>query len=696
MPCKRFSLTAVLCAALLATVAGMPAQAAAEPVPVAHERLWMGAAWYPEQWPEARWDRDLALMQQAGFNVVRIGEFAWSRMEPSEGHFDFGWLDTAIRKAGEHGIKVVIGTPTDTPPAWLTSRYPDTLRVDADGKTMEHGGRRQFSNSSPRYREFCRKIAEALASRYGHNDNVVGWQIGNEYTEESFDAATKKQFQDWLKARYHTLDALNAAWTTTYWSQSYSAWEQIPMNALAGNPGLMLDRKRFVTTTWVDFQKVQSDALRAHADPRQFVTTNLGGLGWADRFDRYAVSRDLDLISWDDYVGSGHLDVARNAATHDLVRGWKRQNFWVMETQPGTVNWAPVNNPLYRGETRAMAWQAVGHGADAVLYWQWRGALNGQEQYHGSLVGADGEPLPVYGEIQRIGKDFAVAGKALAGTSPRADVAILQSYDSRWAIDFQPFQRNYDQIAVLLDYYRPLVRRGHTVDIVQADAPLAGYKVVFAPSLNVIDEPLARHLADYVRAGGHLVLGPRSGMKDAFNRLNVQRQPGPLAETLGGRVAEFYALDETVPVSGEAGNGTASIWGEQLEARAKDTRVLLRFGSGEQYYSGEPAAIERKLGGGAIAYLGALLDPALMQSFVDRQLDEAGAKASLPPVPEGVEVMRRHGADHDVLIFINHGKAAADVKLPTSMSDLLDHDRSLRSLRLAPQDVAVLRAPVVP
>lgn len=377
-------------------------------------------------------------------------------MEPEEGRYELDWLERAIAQAAAHHIVTVLGTPTDTPPAWLTQKYPDTLRVDANGRRAEHGGRRQFSYVSPRYREFSRRIVEKLAARFGRNPNVVGWQIGNEYTEDPFDDHARLGFQQWLAAKYKTLDALNEHWATAYWSETYTRWDQIPLAAPRGNPGLLLDYRRFVTDVWRDFQRNQLDVIRAHADAAQFVTTNYGGLGWANRFDRHTVAADLDLISWDEYVGQGHPDADYNGAIHDLARGWKRQNFWVMEAQPGFVDWAPVSNSLDRGETRAMAWQAVGHGADCYTFWQWRSALNGQEQYHGTLAGPDGEPVPIYEEIRQLGREFAATSAALAGTAPVSEAAILHDYDSRWAIDFHPQTQRYDQLQVLLGYYHPL------------------------------------------------------------------------------------------------------------------------------------------------------------------------------------------------------------------------------------------------
>lgn len=656
--------------------------------PEQFDRLWLGSAWYPEQWPESAWGRDLDLMAGAGFNVARIGEFAWSTMEPREGRFELDWIERAIRQAEARDLRIVLCTPTDAPPAWMTSAYPDVRRVFSDGRYAEHGGRRHFSISSPRYRRFCRRIASELARRFGDEGSVIGWQIGNEYTEESYEAAAREGFQEWLRDKYGTLDELNRVWTTAYWSQTYTAWSQIPFHAGRGNPGWMLDAKRYITDTWLAFQRNQLEALREAIAPHQFVTTNLGGLGWADRFNRAEISRELDLITWDNYVGQGHIEPNRNSASHELVRGWKRQNFWVMEMQPGSVNWAPVSNALYKGETRALTFSAVGHGADGVLYWQWRNALNGQEQYHGCVVGPDGEPLPIYSEMQRIGEDFRRATAALRGTTPVSEVALVHDYDSRWAIEFQRQHRDFDVVGVLLEWRAVLNARLQAVDIVEPIAPLSQYKAVFAPSFNLITDAQAQLLLDYVEAGGRLVLGPRSGMKDEFNRLRPERQPGPLAGALGARVEQFYALDEEIAVTGEAGDGTARIWAEWLEPDAPDTRVLLRYGEGAQWVAGKPAVVERDFGRGRIAYVGALLDRDTLMHVLQPYIRDI--EPTFGPLPAGVDVMRRRGAGRDVFVLINHARDPRRVDLPERMRSVLEGGEVRDTLELGPQGVAVL------
>ncbi len=649
----------------------------------------MGVAWYPEQWPESRWEEELRLMEAADLKVVRLAEFAWSRMEPSEGHYDFDWLERAIGLAARHHIVSVIGTPTATPPAWLTQKYPDTLRMEPNGQRVTHGNRAHASVTSPRYLEFCRRIAEQMAIRFGHNPNVVGWQIDNEYGYAlmSYDSVTREKFQDWLKAKYKILGNLNTHWTTAYWSESYDNWAEIPIPVGGHNPGLMLEWKRFVSQEWDEYQRNQIDVIRKHADPRQFITGNL--MGFFDGFDHYQITAPLTFASWDDYVGSGHVDPAYNGLAHDLTRGFKRQNFWVMETQPGAVNWAPLNNFLNRGEARAMAWQAIGHGADDVNYWQWRSALNGQEEIHGVLVGPDGTPVPFYDEVSQTAHEFAQVESSFRDTIPVSQVALLYSYDSHWAIQFQKHTEKYDDIGLLKSYYRALRQLSQSVDVVSAYAPLDSYKLVVAPSLNVLPKDLGDHLLEYVRNGGQLVLGPRSGMKDEFNALLPQRQPGYLAEALGARVEQYYALEKEFPVSGTWGTGSASIWADQLKARVPDAEPLLKYGKSNGWLDDQPAAVTRSYGRGRITYIGAILDDKLMAAAAEWMVQKSGVTPVFGSLPEGVEVSRRTGGGKQVFILINYGQDSRRVTLPHPMKALFEN-KQVEMLELAPYGVSVL------
>jgi beta-galactosidase len=651
--------------------------------------LLLGAAWYPEQWDEATWESDLSLMEQAHIHFVRVGEFAWSTLEPSEGNFQLDWLARAVRAAERHHIAVVLGTPSAAPPAWLTQKYPETLRTDANGRKDGHGNRQQFDWSDPKYRELAARIASKMAERFGHDANVIGWQIDNEYANESYSEIDRTRFQQWLKAKYKTLDNLNKRWTTAYWSETYQSWDQVPIQSTYGNPGLLLNWREFVTDTWRSYQRNQLDAVRAHADPRQRITTNM--MGWFNAYDHYTVAQDLDFASWDDYIGTGQMDPAENGARHDLTRGFLRKNFWVMETQPGFVNWSANNNALNKGEVRAMAWNAIGHGSEAVEYWQWRSALNGQEQYHGTLVGADGKPVPLYSEVQQLGADFEKAGDALAGTTVESDVAILQDYESRWAIDWQKHNHAFDPVQSLLSFYRPLHALAGSVDIVADTAPLTRYKLVVAPALNLLTPAAVANLEAYVRSGGHLVLGQRSAMKDEDNTLFRQRQPGPLAELLGANVAQWYALDKPVPVSGTWGVGESKIWAEQIAVQSPETKTLMTYGKSNGWLDDQPAAVTRKVGQGSITYLGMSLEGATADAAAKWMLAEAGVAPALPKVPEGVDIAIRSGGGKKILILTNYNAAPQTVQLASPMHEILT-GTTASAITLPQYGVAVLTA----
>jgi len=651
----------------------------------------VGVSWYPEQWPESRWEADVALMKQANVGVVRLGEFAWSRIEPSEGNYDFAWLDRAIALAEKYGIPVVLGTPTAAPPAWMSSKYPDILRVEEDGTRAEHGNRQHFSFSSPRYRQFARKIAARLSERYGKHPNVVGWQIDNELMIPSFDEATKANWHAWLANRYGTVEILNAKWGTAYWSQTYNDFSQVPLRTKNGNPSLLLDVQRFFSSTWKSYLSDQVQEIRARRRADQPITTNT--MNWFPGFDHYRLHEILDFASSDDYEAAGRYDWVDNAARHDLTRGFKERNFWVMEAQPGSVNWWVLNRSLDPGQLRERAWQAVGHGADAILYWQWRSSLGGQEQYHGAIVGADGKPNPIYAQVALTGAEFERAAPYIGGTAPAARVAMLQDYDSRWAISFQKHHQDFDPITQFNAFYRPLQIKAQAVDILAASAVLQSYKLVVAPALNVMTERQAADLSAYVRGGGHLVLGPRSGMKDETNLLQPARQPGPLHDLLGAVVAQYYALDAPAPMSGELGKGQATIWAETLDVSAPDARVVMRYDTTGSWLDGKPAIVTRRVGAGSITYVGAWLDAPLMAALAERLLKDADVRPIVPGTPDEVEIAERSGAGKRILIAINHAKEARTLLLPAPMKNILRTDPAKAKYLIEPHGVLVLVDP---
>ena len=687
--------SALLLALLAVTIAVRGQKPAAPSNQQAPPPLLLGSAWYPEQWPEERWEADLTLMEKAHLHLVRVGEFAWSTLEPSEGKFDLDWLERAVNLAGQHGIYTVLGTPTATPPAWLTEKYPEVLRVDENGHRDEHGNRLQYNWSNPKYRALSREIVRELAVRFGRNPYVIGWQIDNEISQTSTDDGTRQQFQDWLRRRYGTLTALNARWTTAYWSETYTDWSQIPIpkhgGVDSGNPGLLLSWREFISDTWRSYLLNQTDVIRPIADSRQFMTTNT--MGFFQYYDHYVTESVLDLAAWDDYMPDGKIDPVFNGMAHDLARGFKHKNFWVMETQPGFVNWSNVNVPLRPGDERALVWHDIAHGADAVNFWQWRSALNGQEQYHGTLIGPDGTPVPLYPEVQQIGKELEQLGPVLADTHVVSEVALLHSYESRWAIEWQPQSVKFDPIQEMARYYAPLRRSVESVDIVSPEADLSRYKLVIAPALNVITAKVAENLIAYVKAGGNLVLTPRSGMKDGDNSLRVERQPGPLSALLGGRVEQFYALAAPVVVDGDMLHTDASIWAEELSVSSPETKVILRYGKSNGWLDGKPAVISRRIGRGSITYVGTVFDETAMRTLTGWLLAQSHVTVAPLLVPDGVEASTRVGKDRMVHILVNFADKEVTVHLPSTMKDEMYTGHNVQQIVLPVSGVAVLSEP---
>ncbi len=657
-------------------------------LPPLPQRLHLGAAYYPEHWPAARLADDIRLMQAAHLTVVRMAEFAWSTLEPVAEVFDFAWLDQAIDQLAAAGIATVLGTPTAAPPPWLTTTQPGVVAVEANGRRAQVGNRCHYCVNAPRFHAATQRIVHAMAEHFGPNPNVIGWQIDNEFNRVCYCDRCQAEFQQFLAQKYGSLDALNQHWSTRYWSQTYSAWEQIPMPVGPHNPSLMLELKHFVTASYRRYQKLQLDGLRPHLRPGVWVTHNF--MGWFDGFDHYALAQDLDLASWDWYVGTGHHDPAASGAIHDLMRGFKRRNFWVMETQPGCVNWAETNTMLDRHEARVMAWHAIAHGAEAVLYWQWRSALGGQEQYHGALVDQSGQPRPFYTEVQELGEQLQAAAALVAGSTVPAQVALLHTYDSRWSIEFQRHHKDFNFVAHFNQYYRALAANNVNVDVLSADEDLAGYRLVMVPALVVFNDRRVANLTRFVERGGHLVLTLRTGMKDEFNALLPARQPGALAALAGVEVEEYYALQEQVPVSGPGLNGAARIWAERLKVLdPAQTTPLARYGKANGWLDDQVAVSVHPYGQGLVYMVGAYLDEAAQQAFTDQVLAKAGVQTR--PAPSGVELRtRRQGDGAEILFAINHTAAEQAFTLPRPALDHLTGETLQGEVKLAGYQVRVL------
>jgi beta-galactosidase len=652
------------------------------------QKLYFGVAYYPEHWPEERWPEDIQLMREAEINVVRMAEFAWSTMEPSVGKFNFSWLDRAIEKLASAGIVSVLGTPTAAPPAWLVETYPDLLAVDEHGRRVQFGNRCHYCVNSPEFHDATAHIVQAMGEHFGSNPNVIGWQIDNEYNRVCYCDRCRGLFQQFLADKYGSLEKLNQRWTTAYWSQTYSAWEQIPLPIGPHNPSLMLEFKHFITASYRKFQQLQLETLRPHLRAGVWTTHNF--MGWYGGYDHYEIAADLDKAAWDWYLGTGHHDYLISGATHDLTRGFKRQNFWLMETQPGHVNWHAKNNSLNKGEARAMAWHAIAHGADAILYWQWRSALGGQEQYHGCLLDPSGQPRPFYDDAQALGKQIQSVLNLLSGSKINARVAMLNSYDSRWSIEFQRHNSDFDYVAHFNHYYRALAANNIGVDIISADESLDGYKLVIAPALIILNDRRVANLTNFVQKGGHLVLTIRTGMKDEYNALLPSRQPGMLSILSGVEVEDYYALDEPVPIEGKLLNGSTKQWAERLKLLDQQGAIpISTYGKSNGWLDGQVAMVAHAYGTGMVYTVGAYLDEKTQQTFMDHVLQMAGIRSVKSE--KDVEVLTRiDPAGRVILMVINHTATERGFVLPWPALEHLTGKTVQNDLKLLPYDVAIL------
>ncbi|HUX77658.1 MAG TPA: beta-galactosidase, partial [Anaerolineae bacterium] len=402
-----------------------------------------GVDYFPEHWPEDRWPEDARLMAEAGFNVVRLAEFAWAKMEPQEEQYDFDWLDRAIAILASHDIRVVLGTPTASPPPWLMAQSPEFFRVREDGRRVTFGNRREYCPNNPVYHEYTRRIVTHMAKHYANHPAVIGWQIDNELGGRCYCPICARAFQEWLRDRYGSLDALNQRWGTIFWSHTYTDWDQVPLPLTTGgspNPGLALDFLRFSSDSYVAVQQMQVEILRDKC-PAHFVTHNFMGFGY-DQIDYFDMARDLDFVAWDNYPRGfwdmrADVDPSQAALSCDTMRGLKRQNVWVMEQQAGPSGWETVSTAPRPGELRLWAYQSIAHGADGIVFFRWRTARFGTEEYWHGLLDHHGRPGRRYEEIKRMGGEIKKAGEQLHGSTVKPSVAMILSYDSRFAFQIQ-------------------------------------------------------------------------------------------------------------------------------------------------------------------------------------------------------------------------------------------------------------------
>ncbi|MEU7281676.1 beta-galactosidase [Streptomyces sp. NPDC045431] len=643
-------------------------------------RLLFGGDYNPEQWPEETWADDVRLMRAAGVNSVTVGVFSWARLEPRPGARDFGWLDRVMDLMHAHSVGVVLATPTASPPPWMGARHPETLPRDEDGRTVWWGSRQQFCPSSPVYRRYAAAITEDLAQRYGAHPALTMWHVNNEYGTHCWCDGTARHFRRWLRARHRTLDALNEAWGTAFWSQRYDSWEEIipPRRApYLRNPAQELDFKRFTSDALLECFTAERDIVARHT-PHIPVTTNLmpfwsglDGWTWAGRED--VVSVDVYPDPKDPYGGQ------YNAMIGDLTRSQAGGGPWmVMEQAAGPVNWRAVNQPNPRGLNRLLSLQSVAHGADAVCYFQWRQSRQGAEKFHSGMVSHAGERGRAFQEVRRIGAELSRLGE-VTGSRTEPGVAVLHDWNSWWAGQQggRP-SSEVDYAEVVRAWHRALWEAHLPVSFAHPEHDLAGFPMVVVPHLYLLTDAAVDNLVAYARDGGTLVSGFLTGVADEDDRVREGGMDARLRALFGiGTVHEWWPLDRGETVVCDGFDGT--LWSEELTADGGE--VVSAYRGGE--LDGLPAVLRRA----TAWYVSTLPAPPALRDLLAAVAAGAGVRPVLEGLPAGVEAVRRG----ELLFVLNHGREPVTVTVPGAFREVLTGAAVSGSLHLERYGVAVLR-----
>ena len=652
--------------------------------------LTTGVYYYPEHWDPSQWDRDLGRIADMGFEYTHFAEFAWAQLEPEEGRYDFEWLDRAVELAARHRLKVILCTSTATPPVWLARRHPDILLENEDGRRVDHGSRQHATFSSTYYRQYALEMVAALAARYGKHPSVMGWQLDNEpraFYDHGGDA--HRRFRDWLLRRYATVERLNTTWGTAFWSQRYGDFSEvnIPRRSQWGmNPHQLLDHSRFVAEETASFLDEQARVIRKSSSPGQWITSNYIP-NFAEGF--IGMSRELDFTTYTRYMVFGEAKgIGRKgyrvgswdaiAAANDFFRPLGPY-YGVMELQPGQVNWGKVNPQPAPGAVRLWLWHVFAGGSRLVCTYRFRAPIYGFEQYHYGIVGYDGvTPTPGGLEFQRFIQEVRRLrehyrpGSRWPADYARRRTGVLFNHENVWGMEGNKQTTEWDSLAHVGKYYKPLKAFGAPVDFVRDSSAFARYPVLIAPAYQQIDRALVGKLTAYVESGGHLVLSCRTGHKDRDGHLWEAPFAEPIRDLIGAEI-EFYDLlmphaPDTVAMGAQQYEWTS--WGEVLKPRP-GTEVWATYQG--DFYAGRPAVTFRRLGKGTVTYVGVDSRAGELERDV---LAALYSRANIPvrDYPEGVVVEYRDGFG----IAVNYSDKRYEVPLsPTDQ--VLVGNRSLET-----------------
>lgn len=625
-----------------------------------------GVDYYPEHWDKSEWKAQAKLMREGGFNTARMGEFAWKLFEKREGEFDFSFLDEAIEILAKYGVKTILGTPTAAPPKWLVNEY-DVLQRDKYGRKKGWGTRRECCANNPDYIERSKIIVDEMAKHYAKNPNVIAWQIDNEFgchaSTHCYCEHCRKEFADWLKEKYGTIENLNEKWGNVFWSLDYDSFDDMILpaynaceppsgNLWSHNPALDLEYRRFSSDSWVKYQKRQIDIIRNYTDLP--ITHNL--MGHFSEISAFDLSKDLDFVSWDNYPDNqwGDSEHEYVSMAHETMRGAKDKNFIVMEEQAGPAGWDIMGQTPRPNQLRLWTYQAIAHGAEGMVYFRFRTALFGMEQYWYGVLDHDGVPRRRFYELQQVSKELNKLNDYIVNAEPVYDALIVKSYDNIWAHDIKHHTAGFSYRDLLYSYYKA------SIDLSVGTAVSRGnydkYKVVYMPAYNIVRGDEIAEIENYVKNGGTLVLSMRSGTRDEYNRVRPLAVPGVFKELAGIEVEEFDAPRRTVSVSGEI-SGTAKLWCDII--KPVTAKTISTYTS--EYYSGKDAITVNDYGKGRVYYVGCDLDSAATKELVRTISQSAGIETN--DVPNGTEIIRKTSPMGDYTVLLNFNETETEVNI---------------------------------
>jgi beta-galactosidase len=656
-----------------------------------------GGDYNPDQWPEAIWEEDVRLMQEAGVNLVSLGIFSWSKLEPQPGIYNFEWLDRIIELLYAHGISIDLATPTASPPPWLARLDPGVLPVTADGVRLGIGSRRHVCPHNATYREHAARMATQLAQRYHDHPALALWHIDNEYAchvGECFCETSAQALRQWLQTRYGTLDALNEVWGTTFWSQQYGDWQEIqpPRRAPAFiNPSQTLDWQRFCSASWLACFEDQRAILR-EITPDIPLTTNF--MGFHKPLDYWTWAAREDIVSNDAYPDTSESEwMIGSAMVCDLIRSLGKGRPWLlMEQAPTHVNWRVRNATKRPGVMRLGSYQAIARGANGVMFFQWRASQFGAEKFHSAMLPHAGTDTRVWREAKALGAELKQLD-GLLKSEVHAEVAILFDWESWWALEQEGKPLNDLRLMPLVKaYYTTLYQQGVTIDFAHPNADLSQYRVVIAPQLYLLNDQAVQNITQYVANGGTLLMSFFSGIVDEHDHVRLGGYPAPFQDLLGMHVEEFapYALVQTNEIRTVDGQQfSCTQWSDIIQLHGAESLAAYRH----DYYAETPAITRHPFGQGVGYYVGTQLDDAGLSWLLNRVSSEAKVSGS-PTNPIGVEIIQRNDDTHTWLFALNYSDQPVEIKLDRSGRNVISGQPVERSITLGSSDVAIIQSPL--